>query len=40
MKEKECGSSKAWGIKVLPFYFFTFIFTFPSIQDKDLSTRS
>ena len=25
MKEKECGSSKAWGIKVLPFYFFTFL---------------
>ena len=25
MKEKVCGSSKAWGIKVLPFYLFTFI---------------
>ena len=25
MKEKVCGSSKAWGIKVLPFYLFTFL---------------
>ena len=25
MKEKECGSSKAWGVKVLPFYLFTFL---------------
>ena len=24
MKEKVCGSSKAWGIKVLPFYPFAF----------------